>query len=199
MAKKDEKAATQQQNGTTIDNVVEQLKKGNLVTDVADKAAESIKQDEEKRKIEELKAVIKCADYLRIRELLNVRKDRAKSKITLDILKKRQELLARLVGKNDDGTTVADDQRITPNEFKDLSKKIDDDQRKQMNDLNLEFDKHINELQSKYPGYWYYERYNFRDQYSFQGKYLRITPITLIDYSADASGRSGHSMGKRMS
>lgn len=175
MAKKDEKAAQQQNGGTTVDNVVEQLKKQNLVTDVADKAAESIKQDEEKRKVEELKQVIKCANYLRIRELLNVRKDRAKSKITLDILKKRQELLARLVGKNDDGTAVADDQRITPNEFKDLSKKIDEDQRKQMNDLNTEFDKHISELQSAYPGYWYYERYSFRDQYSFQDKYLRIT------------------------
>lgn len=163
MAKKDEKNAAQQQNGTTVDNVVEQLKKKNLVVDVADKAAESIKQDEEKRKIDELKSVIKCANYLRTRELLNVRKDRAKSKITLDILKKRQELLARLVGKNNDGTEVAEDQRITPNQFKDLSKKIDEDQRKQMNDLNTEFDGHINELQSAYPGYWCYERYSFRD------------------------------------
>lgn len=163
MAKKEEKTATQQQSGTTVDNVVEQLKKNNLVTDVADKAAESIRQDEEKRKIDELKQVIKCANYLRTRELLNVRKDRAKSKITLDILKKRQELLARLVGKNDDGTEVAEDQRITPNQFRDLSKKIDEDQRKQMNELNTEFDGHINELQSAYPGYWYYERYRFNE------------------------------------
>lgn len=163
MAKKDEKTATQQQNGTTVDNVVEQLKKNNLVTDVADKAAESIKQDEEKRKIDELKGVIKCAGYLRTRELLNVRKDRAKSKITLSILKERQELLARLVGKNDDGTEVAEDQRITPNQFKDLSKKIDDDQRKQMNELNSEYDGHMDELRSAYPGYWCYERYRFND------------------------------------
>lgn len=163
MAKNNEKAAAQQQNGATVDNVVEQLTKGNLVVDVADKAAESIKKDEEDRKVNELKNVIKCAAYLRIKELLNVRKDRAKSKITLDILKKRQELLARLVGKNDDGTEVAEDQRITPNQFKDLSKKIDDDQRKQMNDLNHEYDGHINELRSAYPGYWYYERYSFND------------------------------------
>ena len=182
MAKKDEKTATQQQNGTTVDNVVEQLKKNNLVTDVADKAAESIKQDEEKRKIDELKGVIKCAGYLRTRELLNVRKDRAKSKITLSVLKERQELLARLVGKNDDGTEVAEDQRITPNQFKDLSKKIDDDQRKQMNELNSEYDGHMEELRSAYPGYWYYERYRFNDQYSFRGKYLRITSKP-IDYS----------------
>lgn len=161
MAKKDEKAAVKQQNGTTVDNVVEQLTKKNLVVDVADKAAESIKQDEEKRKIDTLKNVIKCASYLRIRELLNVRKDRAKSKITLDILKKRQELLARLIGKSDDGTEVAEDQRITPNQFKDLSKKIDEDQRKQMSDLNSEFDKHMDELRVTYPSYWYYERYNF--------------------------------------
>lgn len=164
MAKKNENvAATQQQNGTSVDNVVEALQKGNLVTDVADKAAEAIKQDEENRKINELKSVIKCASYLRIRELLNVRKDRAKSKITLDILKKRQELLARLIGKNDDGTEVAEDQRITPNQFKTLSKEIDEDQRKQMNNLNSEFDGHIKELRSAYPAYWSYEYYRFED------------------------------------
>lgn len=161
MAKKDEKAAVKQQNGTTVDNVVEQLTKKNLVVDVADKAAESIKQDEEKRKIDTLKNVIKCASYLRIRELLNVRKDRAKSKITLDILKKRQELLARLIGKSDDGTEVAEDQRVTPNQFKCLSKNIDEDQRKQMSDLNSEFDKHMDELRVTYPNYWNYERYSF--------------------------------------
>lgn len=164
MAKKNENvAAAQQQNGTSVDNVVEALQKGNLVTDVADKAAEAIKQDEENRKISELKSVIKCASYLRIRELLNVRKDRAKSKITLDILKKRQELVARLVGKSDDGTEVAEDQRITPNQFKTLSKEIDEDQRKQMNSLNSEFDGHIKELRSAYPSYWSYEYYRFDD------------------------------------
>ncbi len=196
MAKKDEKAAVKQQNGTTVDNVVEQLTKKNLVVDVADKAAESIKQDEEKRKIDALKNVIKCASYLRIRELLNVRKDRAKSKITLDILKKRQELLARLIGKSDDGTEVAEDQRITPNQFKDLSKKIDEDQRKQMSDLNSEFDKHMDELRVTYPSYWYYERYNFANQYSFQDKYLCITS-KLMRLQRETVGLLGHS-GLRM-
>lgn len=196
MAKKDEKAAVKQQNGTTVDNVVEQLTKKNLVVDVADKAAESIKQDEEKRKIDALKNVIKCASYLRIRELLNVRKDRAKSKITLDILKKRQELLVRLIGKSDDGTEVAEDQRITPNQFKDLSKKIDEDQRKQMSDLNSEFDKHMDELRVTYPSYWYYERYNFANQYSFQDKYLCITS-KLMRLQRETVGLLGHS-GLRM-
>lgn len=196
MAKKDEKAAVKQQNGTTVDNVVEQLTKKNLVVDVADKAAESIKQDEEKRKIDALKNVIKCASYLRIRELLNVRKDRAKSKITLDILKKRQELLARLIGKSDDGTEVAEDQRITPNQFKDLSKKIDEDQRKQMSDLNSEFDKHMDELRVTYPSYWYYERYSFVNQYSFQDKYLCITS-KLMRLQRETVGLLGHS-GLRM-
>lgn len=159
MAKETKAAAKEQQ--VSEDNVIEMLKKGNLVTDIADKAAEEIRQDEEKRKISQVKEIVKCADYLRIKELLNVRKDRAKAKITLDILKKRTELLARLLGKQNDGTVVPDDQKITPNEFRDLSKKIDEDQRKQMTDLNQEYEKHDKELRDKYPNSWYYASYQF--------------------------------------
>lgn len=158
---KEAKSAAKEQQNVSADNVVEKLMKGNLVTDIADKAAEEIRQDEEKRKISQVKEIVKCADYLRIKELLNVRKDRAKAKITLDILKKRTELLARLLGKQEDGTAVPDDQKITPNEFRELSKKIDEDQRKQMNDLNNEYEKHDSELRDKYPNCWYYNSYQF--------------------------------------
>ena len=135
--------------------------KSNLVTYIADKAAEEIRQDEEKRKISQVKEIVKCADFLRIKELLNVRKDRAKAKITLDILKKRTELLARLLGKQDDGTAVPDDQKITPNEFRELSRKVDMDQRKQMDDLNSEYEKHDRELRDKYTNSWRYLNYQF--------------------------------------
>ena len=160
MAKETKGAAKEQQN-VSADNVVEKLMKGNLVTDIADKAAEEIRQDEEKRKISQVKEIVKCADYLRIKELLNVRKDRAKAKITLDILKKRTELLARLLGKQDDGTAVPDDQKITPNEFRELSRKVDMDQRKQMDDLNSEYEKHDRELRDKYTNSWRYLNYQF--------------------------------------
>ena len=36
--------------------------RGNLVTDIADKAAEEIRQDEENRKISQVKEIVKCAD-----------------------------------------------------------------------------------------------------------------------------------------
>lgn len=84
MAKAETKGAAKEQQNVSADNVVEKLMKGNLVTDIADKAAEEIRQDEEKRKISQVKEIVKCADFLRIKELLNVRKDRAKAKITLD-------------------------------------------------------------------------------------------------------------------
>lgn len=158
---KDAKCAAKEQQNVSADNVVEKLMKGNLVTDIADKAAEEIRQDEERRKISQVKEIVKCADFLRIKELLNVRKDRAKAKITLDILKKRTELLARLLGKQEDGTAVPDDQKITPNEFRELSQKIDEDQRKQTNDLNNEYEKHDRELRDKYPNSWYYVKYQF--------------------------------------
>lgn len=161
MAKVETKGAAKEQQNASVDNVVEKLVKGNLVTDIADKAAEEIRQDEEKRKISQVKEIVKCADFLRIKELLNVRKDRAKAKITLDILKKRTELMARLLGKDENGTAVPDDQKITPNEFRELSKKIDEDQRKQMTELNQEYDKHDRELRDKYPNSWCYATYQF--------------------------------------
>ena len=162
MAKAETKGAAKEQQNVSADNVVEKLVKGNLVTDIADKAAEEIRQDEEKRKISQVKEIIKCADFLRIKELLNVRKDRAKAKITLEALKRRTELVDRLLGKKkEDGTAVPNDQRITPNQFGDLSKKIDEDQRKQMTDLNNEYEKYDDELRSKYPNSWYYARYQF--------------------------------------
>lgn len=161
MAKAETKGAAKEQQNASVDNVVEKLVKGNLVTDIADKAAEEIRQDEEKRKISQVKEIVKCADFLRIKELLNVRKDRAKAKITLDILKKRTELLARLLGKQEDGTAVPDDQKITPNEFRELSRKVDMDQRKMMDDLNNEYEKHDRELRDKYPNSWRYINYQF--------------------------------------
>ena len=161
MAKAETKGVAKEQQNVSADNVVEKLMKGNLVTDIADKAAEEIRQDEEKRKISQVKEIVKCADFLRIKELLNVRKDRAKAKITLDILKKRTELLARLLGKQDDGTAVPDDQKITPNEFRELSRKVDMDQRKQMDDLNSEYEKHDRELRDKYTNSWRYLNYQF--------------------------------------
>lgn len=161
MAKAETKGAAKEQQNASVDNVVEKLVKGNLVTDIADKAAEEIRQDEEKRKISQVKEIVKCADFLRIKELLNVRKDRAKAKITLDILKKRTELLARLLGKQEDGTAVPDDQKITPNEFRELSRKVDMDQRKMMDDLNNEYEKHNRELRDKYPNSWRYLNYQF--------------------------------------
>ncbi len=162
MAKAETKGAAKEQQNASVDNVVEQLIKGNLVTDISDKAAEEVRQDEEKRKISQTKEIIKCADFLRIKELLNVRKDRAKAKITLEILKRRTELVDRLLGKKvEDGTAVPDDQRITPNQLSDLSKKIDEDQRKKMTELNQEYEKYDSELRSKYPNSWSYANYQF--------------------------------------
>lgn len=162
MAKAETKGAAKEQQNASVDNVVEQLMKGNLVTDISDKAAEEVRQDEEKRKISQTKEIIKCADFLRIKELLNVRKDRAKAKITLDILKRRTELVDRLLGKKvEDGTAVPDDQRITPNELRELSQKIDEDQRKRMTELNNEYEKYDRELRDKYPNNWRYINYQF--------------------------------------
>lgn len=162
MAKAETKGAAKEQQNVSADNVVEKLMKGNLVTDIADKAAEEIRQDEEKRKISQVKEIVKCAGYLRIKELLNVRKDRAKAKITLDILKRRTELVDRLLGKKvEDGTAVSDDQRITPNELRELSQKIDEDQRKRMTELNNEYEKYDRELRDKYPNNWRYINYQF--------------------------------------
>ena len=162
MAKAETKGAAKEQQNASVDNVVEKLIKGNLVTDIADKAAEEIRQDEEKRKISQVKEIVKCADFLRIKELLNVRKDRAKAKITLDILKRRTELVDRLLGKKvEDGTAVPDDQRITPNELRELSQKIDEDQRKRMTELNNEYEKYDRELRDKYPNNWRYLNYQF--------------------------------------
>ena len=55
----------------------------------------------------------------------------------------------------------SDDQKITPNEFRELSQKIDEDQRKQMAELNKEYEKHDRELRDKYPNSWYYANYQF--------------------------------------
>ena len=159
---KDTKGAAKEQQNASVDNVVEQLMKGNLVTDISDKAAEEVRQDEEKRKISQTKESIKCADFHRIKEILNDRKDRAKAKITLDILKRRTELVDRLLGKKvEDGTAVPDDQRITPNELRELSQKIDEDQRKRMTELNNEYEKYDRELRDKYPNNWRYINYQF--------------------------------------
>lgn len=83
----------------TAENVMDQVRKGNLMTQVITKQVEEeIQKEKDERKKEALKERVLKASYRRILKLIQLRAKRRTNDITLDILKKSELLEDRLAG-----------------------------------------------------------------------------------------------------
>lgn len=99
MAKPEKKGQEGIAPAITSENVMETIRKGNLMTQVmTEEVMAKIAKEKDERLMEELKTRIMKASYRRISKLLQVRARRRESDITLESLKKAEILEDQLSG-----------------------------------------------------------------------------------------------------
>lgn len=128
------------------ENVVEQVKAGNLLKDKNVSAAlDEIEKEQDEARKREAKDAIMCAKYINTKELINLRARRAEEKITKAALAKSKDLLDQLLGG-----------KITPSEYKNLRKDATKEKSDAMSKADEELVKNMNELRRSYTGQWKY-------------------------------------------
>lgn len=165
MAKKEEqkKAAPE----TKVEAAEEDFAVNNMLGDKAIVAAmEEIEKEEDQKKKGEAKEALMVATYNNVRTLLELRQRRREDKITKKKLERTKDLLERLIGVRceikDGGklvptkTAVPAEGRITPTQYKDMRRELNEEIRKDMREASTQFDKEYAELKNSYAGQWRY-------------------------------------------
>lgn len=146
MAKETKKAATEVV--TTEDNVMEQIKSGNMLkeSNVQAAIAEIEKQKDEKQKKDAMDMIC-VAKYNNIKALLELRARRREEKATKAYLSETKKVLDdALAGK------------ITPTDYKKKRSELKETCRKEQRDSNRILDEELTELQNSFEGrysYWW--------------------------------------------
>lgn len=191
--KKEQKAQKQKAQTTikaqaaTTENVMEKIRKGNLMNEALTKQVlDDIEKEKDENKARELKRIILKASYHRLLALLQLRARRRESDITLEKLKKAELLEDQVAGfeltedkikKHDgkdgkleieiddkkqtfelkDGESVWVPATITPNEYRDKERELNSDTRKKMIESDRQLQTEIDELRKQYPGYYCFD------------------------------------------
>lgn len=146
MEKETKKAATEV--ATTEDNVMEQIKSGNMLkeSNVQAAIAEIEKQKDEKQKKDAMDMIC-VAKYNNIKALLELRARRREEKATKAYLSETKKVLDKaLAGK------------ITPTDYKKKRSELKETCRKEQRDSNRILDEELTELQDSFEGrysYWW--------------------------------------------
>lgn len=148
MAKKEEtKAAAQQTAVVNEDNVMDQIKSGNLMQDKnVQEALSQIEKETDEKKVREAKDMIMVAKYRNAKKLIELRSRRAEERVTKEFLTKSKEVLDKvLAGK------------MTPMEYKAENKLNAKDEREAKRKIDEELAKNMAELRASYTGRWQYQ------------------------------------------
>lgn len=178
-----EKAPVAKAQAATTENVMEMVRKGNLMDQTLTKQVlDDIEKEKDENKARELKRIILKAAYHRLSALIQLRSRRRESEITLEKLK-RAEILEDKVsgftlsedkikkhGGKDNKLTVGDvtyelkegedvwvPASITPTEYYEAERELNSDIRKKMNESDTQLQKEVQELRKQYPGYYSYD------------------------------------------
>lgn len=183
MAKEKKAEAPVANQECTVDNVMDTIRKGNLMDKaLTTQVLDEIQKEKDERKAKDLKERILKANYRRLRALLQLRARRRESNITKEKLE-RSELLQDMLsgfeltpakiqkhGGKDNKITVDEKEyaykegettwvpgTITIQEYDDKSRDISNDIRKKMCECDEVLSKELNELRAQYPGWWRYD------------------------------------------
>lgn len=162
------KEETKKVNVTTVDedNVMEQIRKGNLMpTTLHEKVKAEMEEEEEKKKIQLLKNAIGKATLEQRRTLLQLRARRREDKITKEKLTRASELLDKLTGicsKPGDNFNKPLDEKelITPTQYKTELEKLDKDISEKISESNRTLNTELNELYNSEVGRYRYSWYD---------------------------------------
>ena len=131
------------------DKVMDEIRSKNIMpTDLAKEVQADIDAEEKENKKSKMKAIIQNATYHNFSARLALRKRRQEAIVTKDELEQTAVLLAKLTGVTRDGKEVKVEDRITPEQYKDLRKAMKDDIAKKLREVEIKYAKEINELDS---------------------------------------------------
>ena len=144
---KETKVATPAVAKDSEDKVMDEIRSKNIMpTDLAKEVQADIDAEEKENKKSKMKAIIQNATYYNFAARLNLRKRRQEAIVTKDELEQTAVLLSKLTGVTRDGKEVKVEDRITPEQYKDLRRAMKDDIAKKLRDVEIKYAKEINEL-----------------------------------------------------
>lgn len=147
MAKNEEKKKGGHEITSTEENVMELIRKGNLIDEEVIKLGDEKDDEEEKeRKIKAYRRAKNKAKYLNLKALLQLRARRREEKATKSWLESTKVLFDDLCAG-----------KTTPNEYEEQRTEAAKARRKAMDESSKQLNKEIEELRDQFPGYWQYE------------------------------------------
>lgn len=153
-------------NTVNEENVMEQIKKGNLMpTTLHEKVQKEMAEEKEEQQKSKLKRAIGKATYEQKRTLLQLRARRREDNITKEKLTRASELLDKLTGicsKPGDncGKPLDEKELITPVQYKDELNKLEEEIGKKINDSNKQLNDELRELNDSEVGCYRYSWYD---------------------------------------
>lgn len=164
MAKQNQKAAAAAQTVQTPvvenpaeDNVMEEIRNKNIgEANLAVLAKEQLKDEQNKRLIEDKKRKIAEAEYINMKARLMLRARRREANATKEYLKETKEILDQLTGTtNEKGEVVPP--TLTIFQYEDKRREITKKKNEAFRDSDRQFSEEVKELRYQYPNYWSYE------------------------------------------
>lgn len=147
MAKKENEKKGGEVMNSTEDNVMEVIRKGNLIDEEVIKLGdEKDNKEEQERKIRAYRQAKNKAKYQNFKALLQLRARRREEKVTKEWLTKTKELFDDLCAG-----------KITPAEYEELRTEAAKTRNKNMDEARKELEKEVRELRDQFPGYWCYD------------------------------------------
>ena len=141
---REKKEKVQEQQTPDVENVMDIVRKGNLIDEEVIKLGDE-KDDQEatERKVRAYREAKNQAKYSNLKDLLTLRARRREEKITKDKLTASKESFDDLCAG-----------KITPNEYEAKRKESQKDIKKRFNESNNQLQKEIEELKEQFHGYW---------------------------------------------
>lgn len=141
---KEKKEKVQEQQTPDVENVMDIVRKGNLIDEEVIKLGDE-KDDQEatERKVRAYREAKNQAKYSNLKDLLTLRARRREEKITKDKLTASKELFDDLCAG-----------KITPNEYEAKRKESQKEIKKRFDESNNQLQKEIEELKEQFNGYW---------------------------------------------
>lgn len=165
MANKNQKAAqtvTTKPVDNTVDpnvedNVMDEIRSKNIgEQSIAEEVEKQLKDEQNKRLIEDTKKKVCEAEYCNLKARLMLRARRREEKATKEYLKDTKALLDQLKGyKNEKGEFVKP--TLTIYQYQDERRKITKKKIDAFNESQRQFNEELAELRYQYPAYWSYE------------------------------------------
>ena len=141
---REKKEKVQEQQTPDVENVMDIVRKGNLIDEEVIKLGDE-KDDQEatERKVRAYREAKNQAKYSNLKDLLTLRARRREEKITKDKLTASKESFDDLCAG-----------KITPNEYEAKRKESQKDIKKRFDESNNQLQKEIEELKEQFHGYW---------------------------------------------